>query len=118
MDISAKYSYIAKTVLMSFFYIPIFPIGIIISLIGFCFFYWFEKYNFANIYKRPKMINRQIAEFYNNFLIIALSVYAVGDYIFLSDVYETKTWSIINIIVFCILIIVPYHQFFSLDYIV
>ena len=117
MDISAKYSYIAKTVLMSFFYIPIFPIGIIISLIGFCFFYWFEKYNFANIYKRPKMINRQIAEFYNNFLIIALSVYAVGDYIFLSDVYETKTWSIINIIVFCIFIIIPYHQFFSLDYI-
>ena len=117
MDISAKYSYLAKTVLMSFFYIPIFPIGIIISFIGFCFFYWFEKYNFANIYKRPKMINRQIAEFYNNFLIIALSVYAVGDYIFLSDVYETKTWSIINIIIFCFFILIPYHQFFSIDYI-
>ena len=90
MDISSKYSYIAKTVLMSFFYIPIFPLGIIISFAGFCFFYWLEKYNFANRYKRPKMINGQIAEFYNNFLIIALFVYAVGDYIFLSDDMKQK----------------------------
>ena len=82
MDISSKYSYIAKTVLMSFFYIPIFPLGIIISFGGFCFFYWFEKYNFAKNYKSPKMINGQIAQFYNNFFIIALFVYGVGDYIF------------------------------------
>ena len=82
MDISSKYSYIAKTVLMSFFYIPIFPLGIIISFGGFCLFYWFEKYNFAKYYKSPKMINGQIAQFYNNFFIIALFVYAVGDYIF------------------------------------
>ena len=117
MDISSKYSYIAKTVLMSFFYIPIFPLGIIISLSGFCFFYWLEKFNFAQMYKRPKMINRQIAEFYNNFFIISLFVYAVGDYFFLSDIYETKTWSIVNISAFSFLIIIPYHTIFSIDYI-
>ena len=116
MNISAKYSYIAKTVLMSFFYIPIFPLGIIISFGGFCFFYWFEKYNFAKNYKSPKMINGQIAQFYNNFFIIALFVYAVGDYIFLSDVYETRTWSLVNIITFSLLIIFPYHQIFSINY--
>ena len=117
MDISSKYSYIAKTVLMSFFYIPIFPLGIIISLSGFCFFYWLEKFNFAQMYKRPKMINRQIAEFYNNFFIISLFVYAVGDYFFFSDIYETKTWSIVNISAFSFLIIIPYHTIFSIDYI-
>ena len=116
MDISSKYSYIAKTVLMSFFYIPIFPLGIIISFFGFCFFYWLEKYNFANRYKRPKMINGQIAEFYNNFFIIALFVYSVGDIIFLSGVYETKKWSRVNIITFGVLIIFPYHQIFSRNF--
>ena len=49
MNVSAKYSYIAKTILMSFFYIPIFPLGMPISLLGFIFGYWLEKYNFANI---------------------------------------------------------------------
>ena len=116
MNISSKYSYIAKTVLMSFFYIPIFPLGVIISLGGFCFFYWLEKYNFVNQYKRPRMINRQIAEFYNAFFIISIFVYALGDYIFLSDVYDKKTWSIVNISIFSSLIIIPYQQFLSIDY--
>ena len=101
---------------MSFFYIPIFPLGIIISFTGFCFFYWLEKFNFANLYKRPEMLNSQITEFYNNFFIIALFVYGLGDYIFLSDVYETNTWSLVNIIIFSILIIIPYHQILSIDY--
>ena len=93
IDISSKYSYIAKTILMSFFYIPIFPLGIIISFIGFCFFYWLEKINFTKNCKRPDMLNSQIAIFYNDFFIIALFIYSLGDYIFLSDIYETKTWS-------------------------
>ena len=49
MDIDEKYSHIVKMVLMSFFYIPIFPLGLIISFFGFIFAYWLEKFNFANI---------------------------------------------------------------------
>ena len=54
MDIASKYSYVARTLLMSFFYLPIFPLGIIICFIGFIFAYLLEKYNF--IKKIIKMI--------------------------------------------------------------
>ena len=37
MDISAKYSYVTRTLLMGFFYMSIFPFGIPICCIGFIF---------------------------------------------------------------------------------
>jgi len=81
MEIVEKYSYIVKTLLMSFFYIPIFPLGLIISFFGFLFAYWLEKFNFANMYKKPEMLNRHIAEFYVNYFIVVFFAYGVGDYI-------------------------------------
>ena len=116
MNVSAKYSYIAKTILMSFFYIPIFPLGIVISFLGFIFAYWLEKYNFANMYKMPEMLNRQIAEFYTNYFVLVFFVYGIGDYVFLHDSYNTNAWSLVNIIVFGVLIIFPYHQMLTFDY--
>jgi hypothetical protein len=116
MNVAAKYSYIGKTLLMSFLYVPIFPLGLGISLLGFILGYWLEKYNFANMYKKPEMLNRQIVEFYSNYFVLIFFVYGIGDYVFLHDVYEKKTWSLVNIIVFGVLIILPYHQILSIDY--
>ena len=116
MNVSAKYSYIAKTILMSFFYIPIFPLGMAISLLGFILGYWLEKYNFANMYKMPEMLNRQITEFYSNYFVLTFFVYGIGDYVFLHSSYEKRTWSLVNIILFGILIIFPYHQMLTFDY--
>jgi len=116
MKISAKYSYIAKTLLMSFLYIPIFPLGLIISFLGLLLGYWLEKFNFANMYKKPEMLNRQLAEFYVSYFILVFFAYGVGDYLFLKDVYDSKIWSLINIIAFGILIIIPYHRLLSKEY--
>ena len=116
MNVAAKYSYIGKTLLMSFLYVPIFPLGLGISLLGFILGYWLEKYNFANMYKKPEMLNRQIVEFYSNYFVLIPFVYGIGDYIFLHDAYEKKTWSLINIIVFGVLIILPYNQLLNIDF--
>ena len=116
MNVSAKYSYIAKTILMSFFYIPIFPLGIVISLLGFIFGYWLEKYNFSNRYKMPEMLNRQITEFYTNYFVLVFFVYGIADYIFLYDSQDNKIWPLVNIIIFGVLIIFPYHQMLTFDY--
>ena len=116
MNIALKYSYIAKTLLMSFLYIPIFPLGLLISFVGLLFGYWLEKFNFANMYKKPEMLNRQLAEFYVSNFILVFFAYGVGDYIFLKDVYDSKIWSLINIIAFGILIIIPYHRLLSREY--
>ena len=101
---------------MSFLYVPIFPLGLGISLLGFILGYWLEKYNFANMYKKPEMLNRQIVEFYSNYFVLIFFVYGIGDYVFLHDAYEKKTWSLVNIIVFGVLIIFPYHQLLSIDF--
>ena len=116
MNVSVKYSYIFKTLLMSFLFIPIFPLGLAISFVGFIFAYWVEKYNFANIYKKPEMLNKSIVEAYVNFFVLVLFAYGIGDYIFLSDAYDTRLWSLLNIIVFGVLIIIPYHQLLSHDF--
>jgi hypothetical protein len=115
MDVTVRYSYFVKTLLMSFLFIPIMPYGITISLVGFIFGYWLEKFNFANMYKRPDLLNREIVEFYVNYFVFILFVYGIGDYIFLSDAYNTKVWSLLNIIIFGVMIIFPYNQLLSID---
>ena len=109
MDIDEKYSYIYQTLLIAFFYIQIFPLGVPLSLIGFILGYFLEKYNFCNIYKKPEMLNDKLCQVYINYFIVCLFMSGIGDYIFKNDVYETKTWSLINIILFGILTIFPYN---------
>ena len=82
MNVAARYSYIAKTLLMTFLFIPIFPLGLGISLLGFIFAYWIEKYNFANMYKNPEKLDKQIAEYYSNYFILIFYAYYLGDSFF------------------------------------
>ena len=109
MNIAEKYSYIAKTLLMTFLYISIFPFGVLISLGGFIICYFLEKYNFINNYKRPEVLNNSLFFFYMRNYVIFIFFIGIGDYIFLSDVYNTKVWSIVNIIFSGILIVIPFN---------
>ena len=117
MKIAEKYSHIAKTLLMTFLYISIFPFGVLISLGGFILCYFLEKYNFINNYKRPEILNNTLYFFYlENFIIIIFFI-GVGDYIFLSDVFDNKSWSLVNIVFLGILIVIPYNYFLNQDFI-
>ena len=115
MEISYKYSFIVRSLMMSFFYIPIFPLGMLISFIGFIFGYFLEKLNFSRMYKRPEMLNSRICEFYSNYFILNFFMLGVGDYVFIKDNYRNKSWAICNILLFGILIFVPYNHFFAFD---
>ena len=117
MNIANKYSYIAKTLLMTFLYISIFPFGVLISLGGFFFCYFLEKYNYINYYKRPEMLNNDLFYFYVNNFVFFLFFLAVGDYIFLSDIFKNNGWPLANIIILAILIIVPYQFLLNYDFI-
>ena len=113
MELSEKYSYLFKTLLISFFYLQIFPLGVAISIFGLILGYFLEKFNFCNIYKRPEMLNDELCKVYVNYFILAIFVCGIGDYIFKNDVYETEIWSLVNIILFGCLIIIPYHYFIN-----
>ena len=117
MNVSYKYSYIFKTLLMSFLYMPIFPLGIGISFFGFIFGYFLEKLNFSRMYKKPEMLNSKICEFYSNYFIIIFFMLCLGNYIFLRDNNKSNLWCISNLIISGALIIIPYNQIFVCDFI-
>ena len=110
MDIAAKYSYISKTLLMAMFYLPIFPLGVLISFIGLIFAFFLEKFNFTHGYKRPEMLNEKLGEFHFNFFISILICYSIGNYIFMKGIIYDDYWKIVNISIFCILAIIPYTK--------
>ena len=117
MSISYKYSYLAKTLLMTFLYIPIFPLGIVISLVGFILGYLLEKFNYAHMYKRPEMLNHKLCVFYVNHLDVIFFVYAIGDYIFMYNAYKNEIIPLVKIIIFGIITIIPYSKFLKRNYI-
>ena len=117
MKIAYKYSYIGRTLLISFFYMPIFPLSTFISFVGFLLGYFLEKLNFVHLYKRPEMLNSKICEFYSNYLILNFFMLGVGDFIFLSDIKENNKWPFLNILLFGLLILIPYNQIFNFDFI-
>ena len=110
MNIAMKYSYLFKTILMTMFYLPIFPIGVPISLLGLILAYFLEKYNFTHHYKRPEMLNQKLGKFYFNFFICIFLSYCLGNYIFSNLAKLDDSWSIISLIFFGILSIVPYTK--------
>ena len=117
MNLAYKLSYLVKTLSMCLFYYPIFPMGIIIAFIGFIFAYWVEKYVFTHQCKRPDMLDQIIEKYYANYFIVVLFIGGIGDYIFLHNAFETNSWTLINIIVFGILIIIPYTKFINCNYV-
>ena len=102
---------------MSFLYMPIFPLSIAISLVGFVFGYFLEKFNFSHMYKRPDILNSKICEFYSNYFSINFFMLAIGDWIFLEESNKTNILSILNVLIFAGLIIIPYNQIFDIDFI-
>ena len=116
MEISYKYSHIIKTLMMTFFYIPIFPFGAFISFVGLIFGYFLELYNFTHIYKKPEMINEKLCKFYIDYFVINLFVLCVGGYMFMYETYEKDNWSFINIIIFGVLVLIPYPKLFNGNY--
>ena len=114
MNIAAKYSYLVKTLLISFLYAPIFPLGFFISFIGLIFGYWLEKFNFSKNYKKPEKLDKQIAEYYIIYFFIIFYVYIVGNFVFLLAVIDV--WIIISICLFFILLFIPFNRFFYIDF--
>ena len=110
MQIASKYSYIFKTVLMTMFYLPIFPFGVVISLLGLILSYFLEKCNFTHSYKRPEMLNSKLGKFYFNFFICILLSYCLGNYIFMKDIFFNDSWRVANLLFFGILSIIPYTK--------
>ena len=116
MNVATKYSYIIKTLFMSFFFAPVFPLGFCISLFGFIFGYWLEKYNISKMYKKPEKLDKQIAEYYVNSFFSIFLYFFLGNicFIYYSGLRNFLIWELLGI--FCILLITPLRKCFQRDY--
>ncbi len=117
MRIAYKYSFLAKTLAMTLFYLPIFPMGFIVSFVGFVFAYFLELFNFTHLYKRPEMLDEIITKVYADYFIVILFIGAVGDYFFFHEIFRNNKMSLATIIIFGILIIVPYTKFITCNFV-
>lgn len=110
MNISIKYSYFAMSIIMDFFYISIFPLGILFTVLGTFFAFLIEKWNIAHLYNKPEMINEKICVFYINYFKFALIPFAVGNFIFIDDYYHSKYWTMIFILFLLAILLFPFGK--------
>lgn len=111
-----KYAFLGKTVLMSILYLPILPVGTVISLGGIILFYFVEKWNITQRYKKPPSIDSGITFGYLFSFRLFLFVYAISVYVFLQDTYLTYfDFALFSIILYGILTLIPYARIFQCD---
>ena len=115
MNIAAKYAYFIKTLLMSFFFYPVFPLGFCISFIGFIFAYWLEKFNFSKMYKKPELLDKRIADYYIIYLFMIFYAFGTGSFFFLFTYEEDNNWITIIFIICHILLFIPFQLCFKKD---
>lgn len=114
MNISLKYSYYTVTLLMSFFYVSIFPIGSCFTVFGFFISYIIEKWNIAYLYKRPEMLNEKICMFYFNNFKYHLFVFSFGNFLFIDEFYKQNGyWTMIYLLFLLALLIFPFGSLFK-----
>lgn len=108
MALSYKYAYMGTTILITVFYIPILPLGVVLSFVGMLLMYFVEKYNVLNMYKRPEKIDGRITRTYIDFFRAIIFVYAISSYIFFGGLYKNQVkFELISLIIFSILLVFP-----------
>ena len=116
MNMSFKYSYLAKTLLMTLFYLPLLPVGTLISIAGIIFTYFIEKFNLVHTYKRPEMINYTLCMFYIRYFKFFIFVYAIGNWIFLSEISDQNVFGILSLIITGVICVFPFHSFLKCNF--
>lgn len=70
-----KYSYLGKTILLTFMYAPILPLSAVMSSFGLLILYFVERFKTANVYMIPEKLSHNITFGYHFLLKIALVIY-------------------------------------------
>ena len=110
MSLCYKYSFYSNVILTTFFYMSLFPLGVVFSFVGLVLAYFLEIVHLG-FYKRPELLNSRLCKFFVNNFKVAMAVFAVGNFVFLRDAekHYDIDWSLINLILFLVIAILPYH---------
>jgi hypothetical protein len=101
---------------MSILYLPILPVGVVISLGGIILFYFVEKWNITQRYKKPPSVDSGITFGYLFSFRLFLFVYSISVYVFLRDTYPYYfDFALFSIILYGIITLIPYARLFQCD---
>lgn len=78
ISLPAKYAYILKVLLLTALYAPMFPVVVLVALVGMIFNYLVEKFLFANSYSVPHNISAMTFKSSTELLEYFLITFAVG----------------------------------------
>ena len=108
LELFLKYSYIGKTLLMSFFLYPFFPFAPIFSGLAFIFLYFIEKFKVGTKYRKPEQLNGEISIFYLSLTKLSISVYMILHFIleYVEDVHNSSDVAIL--VISLVLALIPY----------
>jgi len=76
-------------------------------------FAYISEFFYMGLYKRPEILNSSLCRFYVSNFRWVIFIFALGNYIFLSPLNENQrvNWSLINLIVFFVICLIPYQSF-------
>ena len=111
MSLCYKYSFYTNSLLTSFFYMSIMPLGIVFSLGGLIISYFLEIVHLG-FYKRPEVLNSKLCKYFIHYFKFVVAAFCVGNYVFLRDLEKHYhiDWSLINLILFLVIACIPYHS--------
>ena len=111
MSMCYKYSFYTNIILTTFFYMSLFPLGVVFSFVGLLLSYFLEIVHLG-FYKRPEVLNSRLCKCFIHHFKVVIGVFAVGNFVFLRDVekHYDIDWSLINLILFIIIAFIPYHE--------
>lgn len=110
LELFSKYSYLGKTILISLFLFPFFPLAPIMSGLGIFLLYFIEKYKIITKYRKPEQINGEISIFYSELNSIGILLYLIL-FFYLTYVMNKSILTTSDIVFSVILIIISIIPF-------
>lgn len=84
VDIAQRYANMNKTILLTFFYAPLVPVGFIFSLCGIFFEYWVSKYLLLRRHSWPKRLSGELSAVMIQVIPWAILLYSIMNYIYMN----------------------------------
>lgn len=106
IDLAVRYANVIKTLIVTFFYAPLIPIGLPISFFGLLFEYVVTKYMLLRVYSRPKENNAALALEMNEWFKWIALAHGLGTIIFFHNFTDSTTYLADLLFAICVIYLV------------
>mmetsp|Transcript_32762 Transcript_32762/g.5959 ORF Transcript_32762/g.5959 Transcript_32762/m.5959 type:complete len:115 (+) Transcript_32762:1602-1946(+) len=100
-----------KTIIVTFAYAPIIPLGFLISGVGLLFEYWVDKYLLLNRHSRPIRFGAYLSGVMSKLIPYAILIYSITNYVFIKELSEDQeTIALIVLVSMIAYFVIPFDR--------